>query len=33
MSNSFDSLYNYVKTHNPKLLEKWIAEREKEEEE
>jgi hypothetical protein len=29
--NSFDSLYDYVKTHNPRLLKKWIALREKEE--
>ena len=33
MSNSFDSLYNYIKTNNPRLLKKWIAVREKEEEE
>ena len=31
--SSFDSLYNYVKTTNPRLLKKWIALREKEEEE
>ncbi len=33
MTNSFDSLYNYVRMHNPTLLKQWLALREKEAEE